>query len=76
MANQKSPPKKSLYYYSGPIYRFDQYVGDFKGKTWAVSSKKAKQNIAFQFGMQQGLEPTSIGNIRLDKDPELLYKAG
>lgn len=66
--------KKSLYYYNGPVFRFDQYVGEFKGKTWAVSAKKAKQNIAFQWAMQQGFEPNS--NFQIKDEPELLYKAG
>ena len=65
--------RKSLWFYDGEVMSFDRLVGTYKGKTWAVSEKKAAQNIIFSYKMQQGLEPHA--NIKLAEKPVLLYKA-
>ena len=41
------------YSYSGPVMEFDRCVSDnWKGTTYAVSEKKAKSNLAYQFKKQ------------------------
>ena len=41
------------YSYSGPVMEFDRCVSDnWKGSTYAVSEKKAKSNLAYQFKKQ------------------------
>ena len=41
------------YSYSGPVMEFDRCISDnWKGTTYAVSEKKAKSNLAYQFKKQ------------------------
>lgn len=42
--------KKQLYVYEGIVKEFDNIVSrDWKGSTYAVSEKKAKSNLAYQY---------------------------
>lgn len=48
--------EKKLYEYSGPIHIFDQIVNEcWRGMTFAVSEKKARCNLAFQYKQERGL---------------------
>lgn len=39
-----------MYNYHGPVMEFDRCVANsWSGTTWAVSEKKAKSNLAYQF---------------------------
>lgn len=39
-----------LYTYDGPVMEFDRCITDrWKGTTYAVSEKKARNNLAYQF---------------------------
>ena len=48
------------YYYDGPVLEFDKIVANhWCGKTRAVSEKKARCNLAYQFKMEYGRIPRS-----------------
>lgn len=39
-----------MYTYHGPVMEFDRCItNSWSGTTWAVSEKKAKSNLAYQF---------------------------
>lgn len=43
------------YLYSGPVYMFDTLVSDkWQGETMAVSEKKARSNLAYQYKKKTG----------------------
>lgn len=49
-----------LYVYNGPVYEFDRLLIDrWKASTRAVSEKKARCNLAYQFKMQYDRVPRS-----------------
>lgn len=50
---------KSLYVYNGSIEIFGRHQENFKAKTWAVSEKKAAQNICYQYKQMMGLIPAT-----------------
>ena len=64
----------NLYLYKGPVMSFDRVIDEnFEGSTYAVSKKKAKSNLEYQYKKKYGLLPTSkitlSGNIILaDED--------
>lgn len=44
------------YYYNGPVRMFDQCVSNhWEGETMAVSKKKAKSNLAYQYKKSHNL---------------------
>lgn len=48
------------YYYEGPVIFFNKCIQDkWTGYTVAVSPKKAKSNLIFQWKKSHGLEPGS-----------------
>lgn len=48
------------YYYSGPVMEFDKCITDrWTSSTYAVSEKKARSNLIFQFKKQTGRSPNS-----------------
>lgn len=60
------PQKKAKYKYDGPIYKFDKFLCNWQGKTWAVSDSKALANLAYSFKTQHNMSPGSL--IKLDPD--------
>ena len=59
---EKVIKKKSLYYYSGSVRRFNKIVIDqFEATTMAVSIRKAEQNIIYKAKMKLGLAPNAGG---------------
>lgn len=62
----------NLYSYDGPVMQFDTCVHNhWKGTTYALTEKKAKSNLAYQFKKMFGYEPmakiTLPGNLVIDK---------
>lgn len=58
------------YIYDGPVKEFDILVAEhWKASTYAVSEKKAKSNLAFQYKRENGLMPRTMislpGKIKL-----------
>lgn len=58
------------YIYDGPVKEFDRLVAEhWKASTYAVSEKKAKSNLAFQYKRENGLMPRTMislpGKIKL-----------
>ena len=50
----------NLYFYDGPVLKFDKIVANhWSAKTLAESEKKARSNLAYQFKMQYGKVPRS-----------------
>lgn len=48
------------YVYNGPVLEFDKIVANhWSGSTMAVSEKKARCNLAYQFKMEYGRVPRS-----------------
>lgn len=48
------------YVYDGPVMEFDTCVAhNWKASTYAVSEKKAKSNLAYQFKKQNNMVPNS-----------------
>lgn len=46
------------YTYNGPVMRFDECVANrWSASTIAVSEKKARSNLAFQYKKQHGMAP-------------------
>ncbi len=58
--------KKSKYKYDGPIYKFDKFLCNWQGETWAVSDSKALSNLAYRFKTQNNMMPNA--GIKLDPD--------
>lgn len=62
------------YAYSGPVMNFDRCIDDrWKGETMAISEKKARSNLTFQYKKQNGYEAGA--NIKLPGEI-LLIKGG
>ena len=56
------------YIYNGPILSMNKVVKEqWQGETQAMSDKKAKANLCYQFKKEYGLAPTA--NITLSKMP-------
>lgn len=54
----------NTYYYNGPVMEFDRIVADhWSSSTRAISEKKARCNLAYQFKMETGRMPRS--NIKI-----------
>ena len=48
------------YLYDGPVLEFDKIIANhWRGSTMAVSEKKARCNLAYQFKMEYGRIPRS-----------------
>ena len=48
------------YFYSGPVMEFDKCVANvWQSSTYAVSERKARSNLIFQFKKQTGRAPKS-----------------
>lgn len=48
------------YYYNGPVKEFDVCIDDhWEGTTYAVSEKKARSNLAYQFKKEYGRGPNA-----------------
>lgn len=48
------------YFYEGPVLEFDRIIANhWSASTRAVSEKKARSNLAYQFKMEFGREPRS-----------------
>lgn len=62
-----------LYSYDGPVLEFEKIVDDhWHGQTYAVSEKKARTNLAYQFKRDTGRVPrtkiTLPGKIKIQGD--------
>lgn len=50
----------NTYYYSGPVMEFDGCIADkWEGSTRAVSEKKARANLTYQYKVSNGKAPRS-----------------
>ena len=50
----------NIYYYDGPVLEFERIIAEhWKAKTRAISEKKARCNLAYQFKMEFGKVPRS-----------------
>ena len=50
----------NTYYYSGPVMEFDRCITDkWEGSTRAVSEKKARANLTYQYKVSNGKAPRS-----------------
>ena len=50
----------NTYYYSGPVMEFDRCITDkWEGSTIAVSEKKARANLTYQYKVSNGKAPRS-----------------
>lgn len=50
----------NTYYYSGPVMEFDICIADkWEGSTRAVSEKKARANLTYQYKVSNGKAPRS-----------------
>lgn len=48
------------YFYEGPVMEFDRVIDKkWRGTTVAVSEKKARSNLAYQFKVEHGRVPRS-----------------
>lgn len=48
----------NTYTYNGPVLEFERIIAEhWKGTTIAISEKKAKSNLAFQFKQANGKTP-------------------
>lgn len=58
-----------VYIYSGPVMKFGKWIGNWTGETSAVSEKKAKSNLIYQYKTKYGLLPSAKidlpGKVRL-----------
>lgn len=62
----------NMYLYDGPVLEFDKIIANhWRGSTMAVSEKKARCNLAYQFKMEYGRIPRSKitipGNLTIIK---------
>jgi hypothetical protein len=56
------------YIYSGPVLnKYQVLTNEWIGETYAISDKKAKSNLAYQFKKQHGLLPSA--KVILPKNP-------
>lgn len=52
--------EKNLYRYSGSVFCFDNLIcRHWEGQTFAVSEKKARCNLTFQFKQQNNYVPSA-----------------
>ena len=64
----------NLYLYKGPVMSFDRVIDrHFEGSTYAVSKKKARSNLEYQYkkkhGLSSGAKITLSGDVVLaDED--------
>lgn len=63
----------TLYSYDGPVCEFDKTIANcWHGETYAVSEKKARTNLAYQFKRDTGRVPrtkiTLPGKIKIQGD--------
>lgn len=50
----------NTYYYSGPVMEFGKCIADkWTGSTMAVSEKKARANLTYQYKVSNGKAPRS-----------------
>ena len=50
----------NMYTYSGPVMMFETCVADnWKGETTAVTERKARSNLTYQYKSQNGLLPSA-----------------
>lgn len=50
----------NVYFYEGPVLEFDRIIANhWSASTRAISEKKARCNLAYQFKMEYGREPRS-----------------
>lgn len=49
----------STYVYEGPVYRFGNYVKDYKLETEAPTKGRAKSNILYRIKQDMGLDRTA-----------------
>ena len=50
----------NTYYYYGPVMEFDRCIADkWEGYTRAVSEKKARANLTYQYKVSNGKAPRS-----------------
>lgn len=50
----------NVYTYSGPVMMFETCVADnWKGETTAVTERKARSNLTYQYKSQNGLLPSA-----------------
>ena len=48
------------YIYDGPVKEFERIVSEkWKGETYAVSERKARSNLAYQFKKEYGRTPNT-----------------
>lgn len=62
----------NLYSYSGPVMEFETCVtNNWKGSTYAVSEKKARNNLAYQYKKHNSKTPNAKillpGKLTLEK---------
>lgn len=49
-----------LYSYSGPVFLFDRCIDEYwTAETYAVSEKKARSNLTYQYKQENGYLPNS-----------------
>lgn len=51
---------RKLYSYDGPVMEFDRCIANnWRSTTYAVSEKKARSNLVYQFKRDNGKAPTA-----------------
>lgn len=65
--------KKLLYVYDGPVMKYDDLISRrWYGETYAVSERKARSNLTYQYKRQYGFKPnvkiTLPGKIIVEKE--------
>lgn len=60
----KIADNKALFHYDGPFLHFGTVQGHGEFHTYAVSFEQARNNILYQYKMQNGYKPT----FKLDLD--------
>ena len=65
--------QKDLYSYSGAVYYFDTLIfRNWEGTTYAVSEKKARNNLAYQFKTKNGY----VGSVRITLPDKVIRVVG
>jgi hypothetical protein len=62
----KETDKRSLYKYTGPVFRFDQCIATVTLETWANTPAKAYSNMVYQVKQRLGYQPTA--QLRISKN--------
>ena len=57
---------KSKWHYDGPVYRYNKYIGEWTGDTWANSESKALANLSYRYKTEHKL--TMASGIKLEMD--------